>query len=127
MPTVMFKQTVRSEDTQCPQKIALTSDTNDEYSGFPKPLISVILQKDAENLLKTVRLTVIFYYKKRIPIIISQGKMHRGQSPNVALPCVLSLLESRMHYFPSINVSQYLWKTAIQGSSSKILESRVFI
>ena len=70
-----FKPTVRSEDTQCPQKTGLISDTNGKYSGLPKPpAISVILPKDAQNLLKTVRFTVMFCYKKKIPVLISQGR-----------------------------------------------------
>lgn len=68
---------MRSEDTQCAHKTALTSDTSGKYSGFPKtPSISIILQKDSQSLLKTVIFTVMFYYRKRIPIKINQGKKH---------------------------------------------------
>lgn len=71
-------------------KTTLTSDTNCEFRGLSKTLRVNNLLEKLRELMKTLILTVVVYYKGKIPIKISQEDRHIRQRPgegtNVELP-----------------------------------------
>ena len=63
------------------RKMTFTSDTNCKCRGLLQSLsVNNLLEKLTE-LMKTLTLTVMVYYRERIQIKISQEKRHIGQSP----------------------------------------------
>lgn len=67
-----------------------TSNTSCQFEGFPKPHPGLVIFYDTPNSLKAIILTVILYYRERMQIKISQGKMtheaESGRVPDTKLP-----------------------------------------
>lgn len=64
LPTV--SQAVKVEGTIL-HKTTLTPETNYTFQGLPKPLsISITHDKDSQNPLNTIILTVATYYRERL-------------------------------------------------------------